>query len=128
MPYWNGGAPEHLTLLEFDKDIASRLALRFSQLKVIRGDAFEPALMLNVAEGAPLGAILSGVALLNHSAIRRQAFIAGWCKRLKGNSPLVQFSYASRFPVEPPDGYVVERTATVLANIPPANVWVYRKS
>jgi phosphatidylethanolamine/phosphatidyl-N-methylethanolamine N-methyltransferase len=74
------------------------------------------------------GAVVSGIPLLNHSMERRQAFMDGLVKRLMPGSPLIQFSYGPNAPVVPPPGFVVVRAATVLANIPPAKVWVYRKA
>jgi phosphatidylethanolamine/phosphatidyl-N-methylethanolamine N-methyltransferase len=59
---------------------------------------------------------------------RRQAFVEGLAKRLMPGAPMVQFSYGTNAPVVPPPGYTVVRTATILANIPPARVWVYRKA
>jgi phosphatidylethanolamine/phosphatidyl-N-methylethanolamine N-methyltransferase len=48
--------------------------------------------------------------------------------RLAPGAPFVQFSYGLRAPVSPPAGVTVTRAAFVLRNVPPARVWVYRKS
>jgi phosphatidylethanolamine/phosphatidyl-N-methylethanolamine N-methyltransferase len=71
---------------------------------------------------------VSGIPLLNHSMERRQAYVADLFRRMMPGAPLVQFSYGPQAPVKAPAGYSVLRAATVLANIPPAKVWVYRKA
>lgn len=123
-----GVAPERLTLVEYDEDMAQHLAARFPRAHVIHGDAFDLDHTLGPRYSAPFAAIVSGVPLLNHSMARRQAFMEGLARRLMPAAPMVQFSYGTNAPVVPPPGYTVVRTATILANIPPARVWVYRKA
>jgi phosphatidylethanolamine/phosphatidyl-N-methylethanolamine N-methyltransferase len=123
-----GVTPERLTLVEYDEDLARHLAERFPRAHVIQGDAFELDRILGPGRNGPYGAVVSGVPLLNHSVARRQAFMAGLVCRMMPEAALVQFSYGPQAPVEAPAGYTVTRTATVLANIPPAKVWVYRKA
>ena len=122
-----GAMAERLTLVEYDEDLARHLAERFPRIRVIQGDAFDLDRALGPPNGSPYGAVVSGVPLLNHSMERRQAFMAGLIRRMMPTAPLIQFSYGPQAPVVPPPGYNVVRTATVLANIPPAKVWVYRK-
>ena len=47
---------------------------------------------------------------------------------LAPGAPLIQFSYGMQAPVVPLPGHAVTRTAMVWANLPPARVWVYRKT
>jgi phosphatidylethanolamine/phosphatidyl-N-methylethanolamine N-methyltransferase len=123
-----GVAAERLTLLEYDADLAQHLAARYSTARVFQGDAFDLDATLGPANGSPFAAIVSGIPLLNHAMSRRQSFMADLVSRMMPNAPLIQFSYGSNAPVVPPPGYTVIRTASVLANIPPAKVWVYRKA
>lgn len=123
------GVPaDRLVLVEYDEDMASHLAARFARARVIQGDAFNLDAILGAPNGSPFGAIISGIPLLNHSVARRQAYVSNLGRRLMPNAPLVQFSYGAQAPVKPPAGYSVVRAATVLANIPPAKVWIYRKA
>jgi len=123
------GVPaDQLTLLEYDPDLARHLRNRFPQLHVIQGDAFDLDRTLGPRYAAPFGAIVSGLPLLNHPPARRRAFIEGVMGRLIPGAPLIQFSYGATPPVPPLPGHSVMRAAMVLANIPPAKVWVYRKS
>ena len=123
-----GVPPERLTLVEYDEDMARHLAKRFPRSRVIQGDAFNLDAVLGAPNGSPFGAIVSGIPLLNHSMERRQAYVADLFRRMMPGAPLVQFSYGAQAPVKAPAGYSVARAATVLANIPPAKVWVYRKA
>ncbi len=123
------GVPaERLTLLEYDPDLTRHLRTRFPRVHVIEGDAFDLTHSLGPRYAAPFGAIVSGLPLLNHPPARRRAFIEGVMGRLLPGAPFVQFSYGGRPPVPAPPGYSVIRAAMVLANIPPAKVWVYRKA
>lgn len=123
------GVPaEQLSLLEYDADLARHLRRRFPQLHVIQGDAFDLDRSLGPRHAAPFGAVVSGLPLLNHPPARRRGFMEGVMRRLMPGAPLVQFSYGPVPPVAPPPGVGVIRAATVLANIPPAKVWVYRKA
>jgi len=123
-----GVLPEHLTLVEFDEDLARHLGVRFPRVHVIHGDAFDLDRTLGPRHSAAFGAVVSGIPLLNFSVAHRQAFMAGLARRMMPGAPLIQFSYGPQAPVKAPAGFTVTRTATVLANIPPAKVWVYRKT
>lgn len=121
-----GVAPQDLTLLEYDEDFARHLAARFAGVHVVQGDAFE--LDRTLGARPPFGAIVSCLPLLNFPAAQRVRFMDGLAGRLMPGAPLIQFSYGLHAPVVPPDGFSVTCTAFVLANIPPAKVWVYRKT
>lgn len=122
------GVPaEKLTLLEYDRDLARHLQARFPKVHVIQGDAFDLGHSLGPRYAAPFGAIVSGLPLLNHPPARRRAFMEGVAARLMPGAPFIQFSYGPVPPVPPLPGHSVTRAAMVLANIPPAKVWVYRR-
>ena len=74
------------------------------------------------------GAIVSSIPLLNHPVPRRRSYMEALAKRLTPGGVIIQFSYGPHAPVAPPSGYAVTRADLVLANIPPAQVWVYRKA
>lgn len=123
------GVPaEQLTLVEYDSELARHLRKRFADVHVIEGDAFDLGHTLGPRYAAPFGAIVSGLPLLNHPPARRRAFMEGVAARLTPGGPFVQFSYGPMPPVPPLPGHSVTRAAMVLANIPPAKVWVYRKA
>jgi phosphatidylethanolamine/phosphatidyl-N-methylethanolamine N-methyltransferase len=96
-------------------------------VRVIRGDAFDFAHTLDLADGARYAAIVSGLPLLNHPVARRHALIESVLARLQPGGPYIQFSYGTKPPIPAPAGASVKRAALILMNLPPARVWVYRR-
>jgi len=124
----HGVAPASLTLLEYDEDLARHLAERFAGATVIQGDAFDLDRTLGGQRDTAFGAIVSSIPLLNHPVLRRRIYMEALTKRLTPGGVIIQFSYGRNAPVAAPPGYTVTRADLVLANIPPAQVWVYRKA
>jgi phosphatidylethanolamine/phosphatidyl-N-methylethanolamine N-methyltransferase len=122
-----GIAPDRLTLVEFDTEMAAFLAQHFAGVNVIEGDAFDLARTLGPKAREPFSAIVSGIPLLNFPMVRRRSFMEGVCRLLAPGAPLIQFSYGMNAPALPLPGHCVSRAALVWANLPPARVWVYRK-
>jgi phosphatidylethanolamine/phosphatidyl-N-methylethanolamine N-methyltransferase len=121
-----GVAPERITAIEYDPDFAKLVQRRFPKVHVVQGDAFD--LEKTLGNDDSFAAIVSGLPLLNHPVERRNALIEGALSRLKPGAPYVQFSYGTRPPIPAPAGTTVKRTALILLNLPPARVWVYRRS
>jgi phosphatidylethanolamine/phosphatidyl-N-methylethanolamine N-methyltransferase len=122
-----GIAPERLTLVEYDGEMAAHLNHRFPRVNVVQGDAFDLERTLGNRHGEQFSAIVSGLPLLNFPLALRQSYMQGLIARLEPGAPVIQFSYGTQAPVAAPPGCAVSRAALVWANIPPARVWVYRK-
>jgi phosphatidylethanolamine/phosphatidyl-N-methylethanolamine N-methyltransferase len=122
-----GIAPERLTAIEFDADFARLLRKRFPLVRVLEGDAFDLARSLRSNAAAGFAAIVSSLPLLNQPVERRDALLHDAFTRLAPGAPFIQFSYGRRAPVPAPDDTRVTRAAFILANLPPASVWVYRR-
>lgn len=120
-----GIAPERLTAIEYDQDFANLVKVRFPDVYVIRGDAFDLTRTLGNTE--PFAAILSGLPLLNFPQEQRTELLTQIFARLAPGAPFVQFSYGIKPPVPAPEGVTVSQAAHVLFNLPPARVWVYRR-
>jgi phosphatidylethanolamine/phosphatidyl-N-methylethanolamine N-methyltransferase len=116
-----GVAEERLVAIEYDPDFAALVSKRFPKARVIRGDAFAFAEMLDGTIDQPYAAIVSGLPLLNFPVDTRRKLIESALERLASGAPYIQFSYGTN-PSIPP----TERAATVWMNLPPARVWVYR--
>ncbi len=121
-------APERLTLVEYDAEMAAHLAHRFPRVHVLQGDAFDLERTLRNRHGELFSAIVSGLPLLNFPLALRKSYMEGLIARLEHGAPVIQFSYGTQAPVEAPPGCSVSRAALVWANIPPARVWIYRKN
>ena len=121
-----GVAPERLTLIEYDPDLAKLLAAEFAGVRVIKGDAFDLEASLGSAH-QPYIAVVSGIPLLNYSVATRRTLLDSMFDRMAPGGPVIQFSYGFHSPISPASDIRVTKTAFVWKNVPPARVWVYRK-
>jgi phosphatidylethanolamine/phosphatidyl-N-methylethanolamine N-methyltransferase len=123
-----GIAPERITAIEYDPDFVAMMQQRFPKVTTIEGDAFDLVHTLGIGNDQPFAAIVSGLPLLNFPPHKRAALIEGALARLKPGAPFVQFSYGLNSPAIPPKDFSVTRAALVWRNLPPARVWVYRRT
>jgi phosphatidylethanolamine/phosphatidyl-N-methylethanolamine N-methyltransferase len=121
-----GIAPERLTSIEYDAHFASLVRTRFAGVRVIEGDAFD--LDRTLGARVPLAAVVSSLPLINFPNAMRLALLDNVFARLAPGAPFVQFSYRLKPPVAPPTGIAVRRARVIWLNLPPARVWVYRRS
>jgi phosphatidylethanolamine/phosphatidyl-N-methylethanolamine N-methyltransferase len=72
--------------------------------------------------------VVSSLPLLNRLPAARVGLIEAALDRTLPGGGFVQFSYGVGPPVKPEPGrFVVRQGAFVLANLPPARVWIYRR-
>ena len=122
-----GIAAERIVAVEFNPEFCALLVERFRGLNVVEGDAYNLAMTLPPGLTGPYAAVVSSLPLLNRPPRARRALVEGALDRLLPGGGLIQFSYGVRPPVEAVAGrFTVRRAAVVLANLPPARVWVYR--
>lgn len=123
-----GVAPERIVAVEFNADFCRLLTQRYLGLNVVQGDAYNLATALPPGLGGPFASVISSLPLLTRPAEARHAFIDDALDRVVPGGGLIQFSYGIGPPVKAIAGrFTVTRTAFVLANLPPAQVWVYRR-
>jgi phosphatidylethanolamine/phosphatidyl-N-methylethanolamine N-methyltransferase len=123
-----GIGEERLIAIESDPDLVRLMAKRFPLIRMIEGDAFDLDRSLEGHAPDQLAAIVSGLPLLNQPPRRRRVLIAAALSRLASGAPFVQFSYGWTPPVPANADFRVEHAGLVLANLPPARVWVYRRA
>jgi phosphatidylethanolamine/phosphatidyl-N-methylethanolamine N-methyltransferase len=121
-----GVAEDRLIAIEYDADFTKLVARRFPRARVLRGDAFQFARMLDGSVSDPYAAIVSGLPLLNFPVEKRRELIESALARLAPGAPYIQFSYGTKPSIPGTDRYTVRRAALVWKNLPPARVWVYR--
>jgi phosphatidylethanolamine/phosphatidyl-N-methylethanolamine N-methyltransferase len=119
---------DRLIVVEADPDLAQLMRQRFPTLRVIEGDAFDLDRSLPREAGDPLAATVSGLPLLNFPPAKRRALIISALTRMPPGRPFVQFSYGFTAPVPADSEISVEQAGLVLANLPPARIWVYRRA
>lgn len=123
-----GISPDRITSIEYDPDFAKLVADRFPSVRVVRGDAYDLRGTLGSGSGEPFAAIVSSLPLLNEAPERRQNLIETAFELVASGAPFVQFSYGLNSPVKPSSSITVTRAALVMFNLPPARVWVYRRT
>lgn len=119
---------ERIFAVEADPDLAQLMRERFPALRVVEGDAFDLDRTLPCDASGPLAATISGLPLLNFPQGKRRALIVAALARMPAGGPFVQFSYGFTAPVPADDEVSVEQAGLVLANLPPARIWLYRRA
>lgn len=123
-----GLKPEKLFAVEYTKDFVELLQVKFPNINLIHGDAFDLSKSLGTKNHTVFDCAISGLPLLNFPAATRVAFVEDVLNRIPVGRPLVQFSYGPFAPVAEKTGqFTVERFDIALRNIPPAQVWIYRR-
>lgn len=123
-----GVPPENLYAIEYSEDFADFLRMEFPDANIIQGDAFDLDKTLGEHSGLKFDSVVSGVPLLNFPVARRIAYIEGILDRLPEGRPIVQLTYGPLSPVPPGRGnYTVSHLDFVFRNVPPTQLWVYRR-
>ena len=124
-----GIAAERIVAVEFNPEFCALLVDRFRGLNVVEGDAYDLATTLPPGLAGPYAAVVSSLPLLNRPSEARLALIEAALDRVLPGGGLIQFSYGVSPPVRAlPGRFTVTQSAFVLANLPPARVWVYRRA
>jgi|AP95_1055475.scaffolds.fasta_scaffold60807_2 phosphatidylethanolamine/phosphatidyl-N-methylethanolamine N-methyltransferase len=127
-----GVAPSQLVAIERDASFCKMLRERFPGVQIISGEARTLKQLLHEAGVGPVKAVASSLPLLNMTGHDRRAVLAQIADILHSEGMLIQYTYGPAAPVPPvlgaELGLVGERTNWVLANLPPAAVWRYRRS
>jgi phosphatidylethanolamine/phosphatidyl-N-methylethanolamine N-methyltransferase len=114
-----GVRPENLYLVEYSPDFVGHLRSQFPGVNVIQGDAFDLDETLGEKRGMVFDSVVSGVPLLNFPV----------SQRVPTGRPIMQLTYGPLSPVPAGRGnYKVEHYDFVLRNIPPTQLWVYRRA
>ncbi|KQV44263.1 MULTISPECIES: phospholipid N-methyltransferase PmtA [unclassified Rhizobium] len=124
-----GVKPDNVVSVEFSTDFYNHLLGRFPGVNFINGDAFDLDTTLGEKSGQKFDCVISAVPLLNFPMYRRVALIEDLLKRVAPGRPVIQISYGPLSPVVAlPDRYQISHYDFVVRNIPPAQLWTYRKA
>ncbi|HWZ37493.1 MAG TPA: SAM-dependent methyltransferase [Bradyrhizobium sp.] len=117
---------QDLTLVEYGSDFMRLLQIRFPGARVLWMDASRLAAE-HIFDGAPVGAIISGLPLLNMSTRKVISILGGAFSYVRPGGAFYQFTYGMRCPVPRPvldrlglKATLIDRT---LRNMPPAAVY-----
>jgi phosphatidylethanolamine/phosphatidyl-N-methylethanolamine N-methyltransferase len=123
-----GVEPQNLYSIEYSDDFVSHLRRHYAGVNVIHGDAFDLDKTLGDNKKMVFDSVVSGVPLLNFPVDRRICYVNDLLNRIPAGRPIVQITYGPLSPVPAGRGdYVVQHYDFVVRNIPPAQLWVYRR-
>ncbi len=123
-----GVAPENLYSIEYSEDFVEHLRAHYPAVNIIQGDAFNLDRTLGDKRDLRFDSIVSGVPLLNFPVDQRVAYVEDLLDRMAPGRPIVQLTYGPMSPVPAGRGnYVVEHLDFVFRNLPPTQLWVYRR-
>lgn len=124
-----GVAPENLVSVEYSSQFYGHLVDKFPGVNFINGDAFDIEETLAGYRGQKFDCVISGIPLLNFPMHARVKLVESLLDLMPPGRPVVQFSYGPKSPVAArPERYRVEHFDIVFLNIPPAQIWHYRKA
>ena len=123
-----GVKPENLYAVEFSHDFVLHLRRNYPGVNVIEGDAFDLDATLGKKAGITFDSVVSGVPLLNFPVATRIKYVESLLDRIPEGRPIVQLTYGPKSPVPPGLGnYSVEKFDFIIRNIPPTQLWIYRR-
>ncbi|KAB2700828.1 phospholipid N-methyltransferase PmtA [Brucella haematophila] len=124
----HGVKPSDLYSIEYSQDFVEHLNKTYPEVNIIQGDAFDLDTTLGEMKDQQFDSIVSAVPLLNFPMARRIQLIEDMLTRIPRGRPFMQISYGPLPPVPAGRGnYTVQRYDFVMRNVPPAQLWVYRR-
>ena len=120
--------PARLVLVEFNPVFCRLLRSRYPAATVVQGDAYRLKRLLGSLLREPAAAVVSGLPLFTKPLRTRLRLMSDAFGLLQPSAPFIQFTYAvvSPIPRKLP-GVRAQSTERIWLNLPPAQVWVYRK-
>jgi phosphatidylethanolamine/phosphatidyl-N-methylethanolamine N-methyltransferase len=124
-----GIAPSRLVLVEFNPAFCRILRSRYPEATLVEGDAYSLRRLLEALLLQPAAAVVSGLPLVTKPIRQRLRLIRDALDLMVPGAPFVQFTYSVAAPLPRRlGGFSVESSERIWMNIPPARVWVYRKT
>jgi len=124
----HGVDQKRLVLVEFDPGFCALLRERYPQTRVVQGDAYNLDQTLKDLD-EPASAMVSGLPLVTKPMLTRVKLIRGAFTKMAPGAPFIQFTYSVAPPIPKSlPGVVTQASERIWMNLPPARVWVYRKS
>jgi phosphatidylethanolamine/phosphatidyl-N-methylethanolamine N-methyltransferase len=123
-----GIAPSRMVLVEFNPVFCRLLRSRYPDATVVQGDAYGIKRLLASLLRQPAAAVVSGLPLFTKPLRFRLRLLADAFTLLGPGAPFIQFTYAVVSPIPRTlPGVRSHATERIWLNLPPAQVWVYRK-
>jgi phosphatidylethanolamine/phosphatidyl-N-methylethanolamine N-methyltransferase len=124
-----GVEPSRLVLVEFNPGFCRILRARYPEATLVQGDAYSMRRLLETLLLQPAAAVVSGLPLVTKPIKMRWRLIRDAFELMAPGAPFVQFTYSVAAPLPKRlGGFSVEASERIWMNLPPARVWVYRKT
>ena len=124
-----GIQPERLTSVEYSRDFYDGLVQRFPGVDFRLGDAFALDKVLGERRVVQFDCVISAVPMLSFPMAQRVALLEDLLGRIPPGRPVMQITYGPLSPVTKlPGRYEVSHYDFVVRNIPPAQLWTYRRA
>ena len=124
-----GVDPSRLVLVEFNPAFCRILRARYPEATLVQGDAYSMRRLLEALLLQPAAAVVSGLPLITKPITMRLRLIRDAFDLMLPGAPFVQFTYSVAAPLPKRlGGFSVEASERIWMNIPPARVWVYRRT
>jgi phosphatidylethanolamine/phosphatidyl-N-methylethanolamine N-methyltransferase len=121
--------PARLVLVESNPTFCRILRARYPEAMLVQGDAYSMRRLLDALLLQPAAAVVSGLPLITKPITLRLRLIRDAFDLMVPGAPFVQFTYSVAAPLPKRlGGFSVEASERIWMNIPPARVWVYRKT
>jgi phosphatidylethanolamine/phosphatidyl-N-methylethanolamine N-methyltransferase len=124
-----GVEPSRLVLVEFNPTFCRLLRSRYPDATLVQGDAYSMRRLLETLLLQPAAAVVSGLPLITKPIKMRLRLLRDAFDLMLPGAPFVQFTYSVAAPLPKRlGGFSVEASERIWMNLPPARVWVYRRT
>ncbi|UUP17635.1 phospholipid N-methyltransferase PmtA [Nitratireductor thuwali] len=124
-----GIKPENLISIEYSAEFVERLRADYPGVNFIHGSAFDLDEALAPWKGRRFDSVISAIPMLNFPLPERVDLVERLLDLMPPGRPIVQITYGALSPVPAGKGsYSVKHFDFVVRNIPPAQLWIYRRS
>jgi phosphatidylethanolamine/phosphatidyl-N-methylethanolamine N-methyltransferase len=124
-----GIAPSRLVLVEFNPTFCRLLHARYPEATLVQGDAYSLRRLLESRLPQPAAAVVSGLPLVTKPIETRLRVLREAFDLMRPGAPFVQFTYSVVSPLPKRlGGFSAEASERIWMNLPPARVWVYRRT
>ena len=123
-----GVAPRDLVSIEYAPHFCELLSARFPEVDVRNGDVFDLDAALGERRGVVFDCVISAVPMLSFPLQARIALMKDLLSRIPHGRPVIQITYGPMSPLPAlPDVYTISHFDFVVRNLPPAQLWSYRR-
>ncbi len=128
----HGVTPENLIVFERDEKLCGLIRQHFSHLNILQADAIELHKVLAEIGVTKVNAVVSSLPFLVMPTEVRNTIQERMAEVIGTDGIIVQFTYGPKSPITAAQmrriNLVGKRHKLVVANVPPAHVWIYKRA